>query len=99
QRDRCSRGNVESRGGRGRALVITQRVPVDSGACDAALYRIDVAVVPPISWLFKADQVQPPPRCEPLEIGEHLALPEWLEHAVIADVEDARTHAAFASLS
>ena len=45
--------------------------------------------VRPVVWLFEADQMDAAPRCQLLEIGEHLALPERLEHAVIADVEDA----------
>ena len=53
----------------------------------------------PIGLLFEADQVDRPVRREPLEIGQHLALAERLEHAVIADVEDSAGHQSRASRS
>src|SRR5439155_15524078 len=79
-------------------VVENSRMPLNARGFDPLLQGMPARSVCPIGSLFEADQMDSAARRQLLEIGEHLTLPEWLEHSIVADVEHTRTHARSASL-
>src|SRR6185369_78924 len=94
QRDRPDdphRHIVRRRGG-GRALVIAQRMPMNSRSGRSAFDSLASLAITPIGRFFEAQEMNFAPARESFEISEHLALAERLEHSVIADVQNALGH-------
>jgi len=80
--------NVPRRGqGRG-PLVIAQRVPNDARRRDVTRQTLARDHIGPIFSLLKTNKMNTPAIRQALEVGQHLGLPQGLQHAVIANIKN-----------